>query len=212
LIEEIGILSEKRENKGNFTLTVNAEKVMENLKLGDSVATNGVCLTVTAIQDKNFSVDATTFTAKGTTIGSWKNGQKLNLERALMVGDRLGGHIVQGHVDGVGKVARISYTAGHTNIHINTSPNIIKLLAPKGSITVNGVSLTLASKSARGFVLMIVPFTMEHTNLGELKPGDEVNLETDLIIRWLADQYPEGEVVGDQYFRQAGLGNIHTED
>lgn len=186
--------------------------MLEGLKLGDSVATNGVCLTVTAIQGKSFSVEATALTVTGTTIGTWKTGQKLNLERALMVGDRLGGHIVQGHVDGVGKVARIAYGAGHTNIYINTSPNVIKLLAPKGSIAVNGVSLTLATKSARGFVLMIVPYTLEHTNLGDLKPGDEVNLETDLIIRWLADQYPQGDVEGDEYFSHASLGNIHTED
>ena len=151
-------------------------------------------------------------TVSQSTIGHWRIGRKLNLERALKISDRLGGHIVQGHIDGKGKVSRICFKTGYTSIYIDTTSKITDLIAPKGSICVDGVSLTVAEKSRRGFSLMIVPYSLKKTTLGELNPGDEVNLETDIIIRWLSDRFSEGNVVRDDHMKEENLFNIHRED
>ena len=157
-------------------------------------------------------MEASAHTARQSTIHNWKIGRRVNLERALKVGDRLGGHIVQGHVDGVGRVARIRYGEGSTDIYVETDNNLMKLMAPRGSVTVDGVSLTLAGKSARSFKLMVIPYTLHHTTLGDLKPGQEVNLETDVIIRWLADRFKDGEITEGKDFMNFGDGPIHLED
>lgn len=193
-------------------MTIESTVVLDNLKLGDSVAVSGPCLTVTDIGSQSFTVEATKHTIENSTINTWRIGRKLNLERALQVGDRLGGHIVQGHVDGVCKVSRLQFEAGATNIYIDIPPKVLSLIAPRGSVTVDGVSLTIADKTAKGFRLMVVPYTLEHTTLGELKPGETVNIETDLIIRWLADRFKDGEVTDDSTSWLAGVGSIHTED
>ena len=197
---------------GNLHLKISAAGVMEGLHPGDSVAVNGVCLTVTAVDADGFRAEASQHTVSRSTMGVWLVGRKVNLERALQVGGRLGGHIVQGHVDGRGRVSRIRYGEGSTEIQIDVSAELLKLMAPKGSVAVDGVSLTLADKSARGFRVMVIPYTLEHTNLKELKPGDAVNIETDLIIRWLADRFPDGEVVAGPQFWQADAGEFHLED
>ncbi len=170
---------------------------LDDLKIGDSVACSGPCLTVTSVERDRFTVEATGYTVTQSTLNDWNIGRKVNLERALRLGDRLGGHIVQGHVDAVGKVGRIQYGTGATHIFIEVSNQILQLMAPKGSVTVDGVSLTLAGKSARSFELMVIPHTLNSTTLGELHPGSRVNIETDLIIRWLADRFKDGEVVTD---------------
>lgn len=171
--------------------------MLNDLKIGDSVAVSGPCLTVTDIGRDRFTVEATSYTVENSTVGDWEVGRKLNLERALRVGDRLGGHFVQGHVDGIGKVDRIKYGAGATHIYIEVSNRLLQLMAPKGSVTVDGISLTLADKTARSFQIMVIPHTLKQTTLGELHPGSRVNIETDLIIRWLADRFKDGEIVSD---------------
>ncbi len=211
LIEEVGVIAARQMKRGNLQLTVKAEKVLEDLNFGDSVAINGLCLTVTDMVRDSFSVEASVHTVSSSTIGNWKVGRRINLERALKVGDRLGGHIVQGHVDGIGRVAKIRYGEGSTDINIEASAPVMQLLAPKGSVAVDGVSLTLAEKSARSFKLMIIPYTYQHTCLRDLKPGDTVNIETDLIIRWLADRFKDGEVTNGDDLLPGGL-NIHLED
>lgn len=182
------------------------------MKPGDSVAVNGVCLTVKEFDRGGFRVEAVEETIANSTVRTWKVGRRLNLERALRVGDRLGGHIVQGHIDAVGKVARLRWGTGSAEIHIDAPLQVMKLLPLKGSVAVDGTSLTIAGKHTRGFKLTIVPFTLEHTNLGDLKPGDLVNLETDLIIRWLADRFPGGEFSDSDGQLNAGFGLIHLED
>ena len=212
LIEEIGILSARQVKQKNHLLTIKADKVLENLKPGDSVAVSGPCLTVTELIRDGFRVEVSEHTVENSTIDSWHIGRPVNLERALKVGDRLGGHIVQGHVDGIGKVAKIRYNEGSTDIFIDAPETVMNLLAPKGSVAVDGVSLTLAEKSLRNFKLMIVPYTFQNTTLRDLKPGDTVNIETDIIIRWLADRFKNGEVVEDANDWLFGELNIHVED
>lgn len=211
LIEEVGKISGRRFVKSNILLSIDAKFVIEDLKLGDSVAVNGVCLTVNERKPGSFSVEASSHTVSESTVGDWQLGRRVNLERALKVGDRLGGHIVQGHVDGIGRVAKIRYGEGSSDIFIEAPEQIMKLLAPKGSVAVDGVSLTLADKRARSFKVMVIPYTLEHTCLGDLKPNETVNLETDLIIRWLADRFRDGEVTSNEVSEWLGE-QIHLED
>ena len=212
MIEEVGVLSASETRRGNINLKISAVKVLEDLEPGDSIAVNGPCLTVTETGNDWFRVEAAQHTVEMSTVGRWRIGKHLNLERALKVGDRLGGHIVQGHVDGIGKVTRLRYNTGSTDIHLGVPSALIKLLAPKGSVSIDGVSLTLTSKSASGLSVMVVPFTFDNTTLRELKSGDNVNIETDLIIRWLAERFPEGEVINDPDYLGIDRGNIHLED
>jgi riboflavin synthase len=212
LIEEVGVIAARQVKRGNHLLTIKAEKILTDLKPGDSVAISGPCLTVTELVRDGFRVEASAHTISQSTVGSWLVGRRVNLERALKVGDRLGGHIVQGHVDGIGKVAKIRYGEGSTDIFIEAPEAILKLLAPQGSVAVDGVSLTLAGKTARSFKLMVIPYTLQNTTLGDLKPGDAVNLETDLIIRWLADRFKDGEVGDGGSNGLRGEFNIHVED
>ncbi len=205
------MLANRLNRRDNVVLTIKAHTVLDGLKLGDSVAVNGPCLTVAEILKDEFKVEATKHTVDSSAIVDWNVGRKLNLERALKVGDRLGGHIVQGHVDGIGSVSKVRYGAGSTDIYIETAANVINLIVPKGSITVDGVSLTVAEKYKRGFKIMVVPFTLEHTTLGDLKPGGKVNLETDLILRWLADRFSVDEQPDYERFWRNNF-NINTED
>ena len=211
LIEEIGVVGARLMKGVNLKLSIKAELVCSDLKLGDSVAINGVCLTVIQLEREGFTVEASSQTVNQSTISNWQVGRKVNLERALAVGDRLGGHIVQGHVDGIGRIAKIRYGEGSTEINIEAPDAVMKLLAPKGSIAVDGVSLTVALKTTRSFKLMVIPYTLQNTCLGELKPGDNINLESDLIIRWLADRFKNdrnGEADASEWLRD----QIHLED
>ena len=212
LIEEVGVIAGRGAVSGNVQLTIKAEKVRDDLGLGDSVAVNGVCLTVNNLRHDSFSAEVSAHTVSVSTIESWQIGRRVNLERSLRVGDRLGGHIVQGHVDGTGRVVKIRYGEGSTDIHIEAPEQLMRLMAPKGSVAVDGVSLTLAGKSARSFKLMVIPYTLQHTNLGDIKPGDAVNIETDLIIRWLADRFKDGEVEESGWLPEPDEGGIHLED
>ena len=212
LIEEVGVVAARQVKRGNHLLTIKAEKILADLKPGDSVAISGPCLTVIELVRDGFCVEASAHTVSHSTVGSWQIGRRVNLERALKVGDRLGGHIVQGHVDGIGKAAKIRYGEGLTDIYIEAPEAIMKLLAPQGSVAVDGVSLTLTGKTARSFKLMVIPYTLQNTTLGDLKPGDAVNIETDIIIRWLADRFRDGEVGDGGINRLPGEFNIHVED
>ena len=212
LIEEIGVITERQIKSGNCQLTIKADLITEDLNLGDSVSISGVCLTVNRLVRTSFGVEASAHTVSNSTIGDWQVGKKVNLERALKVGDRFGGHIVQGHVDGVGRVSKIRYGEDSTDIHIETDVSMMKLMAPKGSVAVDGVSLTLAEKSARSFKLMVIPYTLQNTCLGDLRPGNSVNIETDLIIRWLADRFRDGEITEGETDWKLGKDEIHLED
>jgi riboflavin synthase len=153
------------------------------LKLGESVAVNGCCLTVTAADKKSFDVEAVAATLEATTLGLLKTGDAVNLERALRAGDRMGGHFVQGHVDEVGKIRRIEQHSGYWALAVETDRRTSRPLVEKGSVCVDGISLTVASLRPGEFAVNIIPHTWENTNLKQHRPGDKVNIEYDLLVK-----------------------------
>lgn len=184
IIEALGkVISDKREGeKIHYRLTCPFTK---ELKLGESISHDGVCLTVTDITDKDYAVTAIDTTLKITNI-DWKEGKLVNLERAMSANSRFDGHIVQGHVDTVGIVKEILHTEGSVQIEISFDSRFAKNIIDKGSITVNGISLTIVKTSNDSFSIAIIPHTWSHTNLHQLKEGDQVNLEFDVMGKYVA--------------------------
>jgi riboflavin synthase len=162
---------------------IKAEKVFSGTKPGDSICVDGVCLTVAKFVPGAFVAQIMLVTWKETTLKKLRIGSKLNLERALALGDRLGGHIVQGHVDGIGKVKRVLKSTKLMKLEITAPVKLKKLIAPKGSIAINGVSLTVQDIKGSAFTVGIIPHTAKETNLPALHAGSEVNLETDILLR-----------------------------
>ena len=157
-----------------------------DLQPGESVAVNGACLTVRATDNDAFVVAAVTTTLERTTIGSWSAGTRVNLERAMKVGDRLGGHLVQGHVDAVGTVREVQRNESALLVDIDVPRDVARLLVPHGSVTVDGVSLTVNQLPAPGTMqVSLIEWTEQHTTLGELRPGDRVHLESDVIGKYV---------------------------
>ena len=179
--EEMGkILSFKKIND-HVQIEIEASLVLEDTKLGDSIMTDGVCLTVTEITDKTYKADLMNESLKMTKFDSSYVKKKVNLERALRLSDRLDGHIVQGHVDGVGKIKNI-----RENIFtILASPEICSLIVKKGSVTLDGISLTVSDDKNTSFEVALIPETLERTNFKYKKVGDEINIETDIINRFI---------------------------
>jgi riboflavin synthase len=185
LIEDIGVLRASRRRGEDVELTVATAIPTAELSLGESIAVNGACLTVTQITDGTFSADASIETMRGTALSELKPGGQVHLERALPLGGRLGGHLVQGHVDGVGRVTRVAPLGKAWDVFIEPSAELLADLVPKGSIAVDGVSLTINSLTDTQFRLTIVPHT-EHTTLLTRYPvGRRVNLETDIIGKYV---------------------------
>lgn len=193
MVEEIGVISRVERMGEARALTFLAHVVWEGLALGDSVAVNGACLTVTSLGDRSFAVQAVATTLARTTLGSLSAGDAVNLERALAFGARLGGHLVQGHVDAVGEVVAVRPEGEHLLIEVSVPAEIAEVTVAQGSIAIDGVSLTVNDLPRAGIVqLSIIPFTLAHTTLGALRPGELVNVEGDLIgkyVRRLAQGY-----------------------
>ena len=186
IIEEIGTVADVREDRGGRIFTLACRTVLEGMKLGDSVAVDGVCLTATEIRPEGFTVEAVGTTLGRTTLGELSRGRRVNLERALALGARLGGHIVQGHVDGVGRVAAIETRGELTLIDFSLPDDVAAVTVLHGSITLNGISLTVNEIPAPGVCqVSIIPHTWEHTNLADLRVGDVVNLEGDTIGKYV---------------------------
>jgi riboflavin synthase len=156
------------------------------IDLGASISHAGACLTVTEKGPGWFAVEVSAETLSKTTLGDWREGDRVNLERAARLGDEMGGHVVSGHVDGVGRVISIAPEGGSHRFEIEAPEPLHRYIAPKGSITVDGVSLTVNAVDGRRFGLNIIPHTWTATTLGALKPGDPVNLEIDMLARYLA--------------------------
>ncbi len=182
LIEAVGRVERAVGRQGNRVFTIQAA-FAEELKLGESVAVNGCCLTVTRADKHNFDVEAVAATLAATTLGQVQTGDEVNLERALQTGDRMGGHFVQGHVDEVGKVRRIERHSGYWTIAIQAGRRNSHLLVQKGSVCIDGVSLTVASVRPGEFAVNIIPHTWEKTNLKRRRPGDRVDIEYDLLVK-----------------------------
>lgn len=185
LIEEIGRVKKIVFGSSSAEITIKASKIMDDVKLGDSISTNGICLTVTRFSSNEFTVDVMPETMKVTNLKNLRNGSRVNLERALRVGDRLGGHIVSGHVDGIGSIIGFTEDDNAIWVEIKADMNIMKYIIHKGSITIDGTSLTVADLGKESFKVSIIPLTQEETTLTSKKLGDEVNLECDLVGKYI---------------------------
>ena len=183
IIERTAPLTEITHAERDSRLVVDLGPLVEGTRLGDSIAINGICLTVVGFDGGRAWFDAGAETRRKTTMASWRTGQTVNLERALAVGQRLGGHLVAGHVDGVGRLLERRAEGGSERFTFVAPEDVITV--EKGSITVDGVSLTTWDCRGSRFSISVVPHTLAHTTLGDLRPGTPVNLEQDLIGRWV---------------------------
>jgi len=174
------------ERRGDVRFTIETGFDVADLPVGASVACAGVCLTVVAVLDGAFAVDASAETLSRTTLGGWREGSRVNLERALRVGDELGGHITTGHVDAVGRVVGITPDGDSLRMEFEVPKPLARFVAEKGSICIDGVSLTVNAVDGPRFGVNIIPHTREHTTLGALRPGDAVNVEIDILARYVA--------------------------
>jgi len=183
IVEELGTLKSIIRRQGIAIFEVKAQKVLEDAKVGDSVAVNGVCLTVIEKGRDYLGFEVIAETLKSTTLGQARISEKVNLERALKVGERLSGHFVTGHVDTIGLVRKRRQLAGNLCLEIAVSGEFMKYILPKGSIAVDGISLTIAGKQSNLFVVNIIPHTFANTTLGGKTPSAKVNIEFDILAK-----------------------------
>jgi len=179
---------------------IQAERVLEDLKTEDSLCVNGVCLTVTDISNNKIKVQAVAETLQRTTLGKIKTGEYVNLERAMTLEKRLGGHIVQGHVDFVSKIKAIRNTGESYVFEFETDKNYLKYVVEKGSVTVNGVSLTVVKVSNSSFQTAVIPYTWQNTVFKYLKPGNSVNIEVDIIAKYVENMLQNRQTGSDLSF------------
>ncbi len=185
IVADAGMIKKVADRAGGLRLTIATELLgMEDVKLGDSIAVNGVCLTVVQIDGNDFTVDVSRETLNCTT-GLAEQGRHVNLEKAMRLSDRIGGHLVSGHVDGVGEVVAFNDIGESWRLVVKAPAALAKYIAVKGSITINGVSLTVNHVAGDEFEVNLIPHTLEVTTLNELKKGTHVNLEVDLIARYV---------------------------
>jgi riboflavin synthase len=185
IIEEVGKLKSIKHGANSSVLTIQASKVLEETKLGDSIAVNGVCLTVTGMDGGCFDADVMAESLRRTNLGDLTPGSPLNLERALALNSRLGGHIVSGHIDGTGTLVSFKKEDVATVVTIQTSPELLRYMLVKGSIAIDGVSLTITEVTDTTFSVSLIPHTKKETILLMKKTGDTVNLETDVIGKYV---------------------------
>ena len=185
IIEEIGTIKGIRRGNRSVVVEIGAAKVLEDTKVGDSIATNGVCLTVTALGNGGFTADVMPETMERSNLGSLKPGDRVNLERALCLNSRLGGHMVAGHIDGTGRITDRVKDENAVWLTIRTTPEILRYVVEKGSVAIDGVSLTVAYVDEAVFKVSVIPHTQEETTLTGKRVGDVVNLENDMIVKYV---------------------------
>ena len=185
IVEESGIVKGLKPVKNLATLSVKAVQVRKGLKLGDSVAVNGVCLTVVGIKKDVLAFEIMKESLAKTTIGSLKSKDKVNLERALKADSRFGGHFVTGHVDGLGVIRRKVTQTNYVEFEITVAKELLRYIVPKGSVCLDGVSLTVGKVKKASFAVYLIPYTLKVTNLGQKKAGDRVNIETDILAKYI---------------------------
>ena len=212
IIEEMGVVKEVSKARQGSSVSILAKTVLEGLKVGDSVTVNGACLTVVAFARTEMKADLSPETAKVTTLGSLKAGDPVNLERAMRLGDRLGGHLVTGHVDAIGTIRARVQEGDALQLTIEAPREVLRYCVPKGSVTVDGISLTLNEVTDRGFRVTIIPHTAKVTTLGIKQVGDAVNLEADLIGKFVERLFPGRESgsqpaiqIDKEYLQRRGL-------
>jgi riboflavin synthase len=186
ITEEIGKVTLARSDG----LVITAERVLQGMELGDSIAVNGACLTVTGFDNSSFSAGVMPETLRRTNLGRLRSGDEVNLERALALGGRLGGHLVQGHVDDVGRVTSVAGEAGSLVLRVEAPSEVMRYIVAKGFIAVDGVSLTVVARETGSFQVAIVDYTRQHTTLGGKRAGDLVNLEVDIIAKYVEQISP----------------------
>ncbi len=186
LITELGVVKSYEKSDDGAKISVEAPETVSQLRVGDSVAIDGACLTAVAVNDGSFTVEAMNQTISNSRVGTTKEGDRVNLELPLKVSDRLGGHFVQGHVDGVGEVASVVSDGFASRLQISASHEIMGYLASKGSVAVNGVSLTISGLEEKSFEVSLIPETLTRTNLGRLESPDSVNVEVDMLAKYVA--------------------------
>ena len=198
IISAIGDIANLEQRGGDVRLTIHTGNLsLADVQLGDSIACNGACLTAVELTGEGFIADVSVETLNLTTIGNWKTGSRINLEKAMQASDRFGGHIVSGHVDGIGEVVSLEEDARSWRFRIRAPRDLAKYIAHKGSITLDGTSLTINKVEGSEFELNIVPHTMTHTVMGDYAVGTKVNLEVDLVARYL-ERLLLGDKAADQ--------------
>ncbi len=193
LIQDMGEIESLQHRGGGISLTISTQLDLRSVKVGDSISVEGVCLTVVRVSGRAFSVEISPETLGRTTLAFLKKGQSVNLETALKISDLLGGHLVSGHVDGTGEIAGVVREGNSWRYHFCVPPEVSRYVIEKGSIAVDGISLTVAECGDQGFSVSVIPHTAERTTLGKKKAGDRVNLENDLIAKYV-----------EKFVRQAG--------
>lgn len=213
IIEEIGTIKSINANGISSQLCISANKILEDTKIGDSIAVNGVCLTVTSIKSNLFTADVMAETLRRSNLGSLIPQSKVNLERAMPANGRFGGHIVSGHIDGTGTIVETKPEGNAVWIKINCSDNLLKYIIHKGSITIDGISLTVAKVTDSDFSVSIIPHTAANTTLLQKKSGDVVNLENDVVGKYIEkllsfqkidEQKPQSKIT-EEFLRQNGF-------
>ena len=184
LIEDLGAVESIERNGDGARMRI-ASQLAGELALGDSIAVNGCCLTATAVEDGSFEIEAMNQTLEVTALDVVEQGSRVNLELAMKAGDRLGGHIVQGHVDGVGTVVSAEGDGFARRVRVELPPELLRYVIDKGSITLSGVSLTVAELGDSWAEVSLIPETLERTNLGEVAPGDRINVECDVVAKYV---------------------------
>ena len=185
IIEELGTVKALSMAGKSGTIAISAKKVLEKTKIGDSIAVNGVCLTVTTLKPDGFTADVMAETIRRSSLGILNPGSKVNLERAMAADGRFGGHIVSGHIDGTGTITEFRKEENAVWVRIEASPAIMNLIVEKGSICIDGISLTVATVSKTDFQVSVIPHTGEETTLLKKVPGDKVNLENDVVGKYV---------------------------
>ena len=185
IVRELGSVVSVADASGGRELVIRAQETAANAKLGDSVAVDGVCLTVAGLDGEQLTFHAVRETIARTTLGELEPGQHVNVEPALRAGDELGGHYVQGHVDGVGRIQSVEAEGEGLRVFVEAPDDILRFCVEKGSITLDGVSLTVAELAADAFAVALVPHTLAATTLSDLAPGQRVNLEADVLAKYV---------------------------
>ena len=192
LIEETGTVRAVRDSGDGKIIEISALKVLQGTAIGDSISVNGACQTVTSLGSDSFSVFASRITCSVTTLGTFRPGIIVNLERAMTLSSRLGGHIVQGHVDGTGTIRNLRADSNGLEVSVGAGPQIIHYIVSHGSVTVDGISLTVVSYDAAGFTLYLIPETLENTIIPGWKTGSKVNIEVDIIAKYVEKMLARG--------------------
>ncbi len=185
IIEHLGRVTDVSQRGGVTVLTLSVTPPFEDVAAGESIAVDGVCLTVTRAAGDEVSFDVVPETLSRTTLGRRRPGDPVNLERSLRLGELVGGHLILGHVDGVGRISRLRPVGGQVELAVEVSSELTGQMLAKGSVAVDGISLTLVTVGAKDFTVALIPYTLEHTGQGRKRVGDAVNIETDYLGKWV---------------------------